>query len=262
MRRRMLHRTMVAALVSWLLTLCAVSVPPFLAYLVAASAYDNDTQSLNLVATNTTTFSHTAAGSERAITVCVMLTGTTQTVSSITYGGTGLSSIGSGNFGAVGRIEAWGLAASATGANNVVVTLSAANAAWDASAVSYTGANQSGGTSTFNGFQSAGNASGSDTSIAVTVTSTTNDLVSDCALSVNGNGTTSSPGTQRWQDNSGLTNTQGQTAAGATTVTTTETYDSVAGTTNQYNLVGFNVVGSGAGTTSTPTLTLLGVGPG
>lgn len=192
-----------------------------------AVAYDLDTQALQNVNVSSVTFSHTTSGTNRALVVFVVLIGVAQTVSSITYALTNLTLIGvrqhSGGATA-GTIEAWGLANPATGANNVVVTLSANNSAWDASAISFTGAHQT-TASAFTGFQHAGNANATATVSATVTTGTTGDMVVDCTESQAGNGTTSGTGqTQRWQDNSGSTNTQGSTKAGAASVTMTENW--------------------------------------
>jgi len=193
-------------------------------------AYDNDTQQLQIVTTNTTTFSHTTSGANRALVVYVILSGISQSVSTITYAGTSLALIGARDDSDTSgtRIEAWGLAAPASGANNVIVTLSASNAAWDVSAVSFTGAHQTGGSTTFNGFTGA-DADGVTASVSVNITTTSSDMVTDCSASNSNNGTTSSPGTQIWQDNSGATNTQGQYyASTGTSETLTETWDVIS----------------------------------
>lgn len=201
-----------------------------------AVAYDNDTQALQNANVSSVTFSHTAAGSNRGILVYVCLQGTSQTVSSVTYAGASLSLIGAQNnsdTSGPNRLEVWGLAASATGANNVIVTLSANNTAWDASAISFTGAHQT-QASNFTGFQSAAQDNGISASISVTVTTgATNDLVCSGTCSTFG-GDGAAPGsgqTQQWLDNSGATNTMGSTKAGGASVTMTEnwgTNDAVA----------------------------------
>jgi hypothetical protein len=202
-------------------------------------AFDARTTNLQNASSSTTTFSHTVTGSNPALVVFVALTGTAQTVSSITYNGVSLTSIGTVNdtLGATKpRLEAWGLSGPATGAHNVVVTLSAANSGWDAIAVSFTG---TAGSGTFDGFQSAIQ-SGAGTSVTVTVTTgDTGDMVVDCTASCADNGTTSGSGqTQRWQDNSGTSNTQGSTKAGGASVAMSESWDN---STDGKVLVGINV---------------------
>lgn len=202
-------------------------------------AFDARTTNLQNTTSSSTTFSHTVTGSSPALVVFVVLTGTAQTVSGVTYNGVAMSSLGSKNS-TLGnptqcRVEAWGLAAPATGAHNVAVTLSAANSSWDVIANSFTGTAAAG---TFDGFQSAEGSSASSVSVTVT-TGDTGDMVVDCSGSTADNGTTSGAGqTQRWQDNSGSSNTQGGTKAGGASVTMTENWDS---NDNGKILVGVNI---------------------
>lgn len=205
-----------------------------------AVAYDTDTQALQNVSVSTVTFSHTVTGANPAIVVFVDLIGTAQTVSSVTYAGASLSSIGALDNNNVNpcRIEAWALANCASGANNVVVTLSANNSAWDASAISFTGAHQTQG-SNFTGFQSANLGSASTGTVTVT-TGATGDMVVDATVSTSNNGTTAGAGqTQQWRDNAGNTNTQGSTKAGGASVDMVENWD---GTGFTKSLVALNVV--------------------
>lgn len=190
-------------------------------------AFDARTTQLQLVAgTGTsTTFAHVVTGSGPGILVWVILTGTAQTVSSVTYGGQALSLIGSknGTIATICRLELWGLTACPTGSNNVVVTLSAANSAWDVISDSFTGVAAAGA---FDGFQSTENTTGTATLTVTVTTGDTGDMVADATASTADNGTTSGAGqTQRWQDNSGATNTQGSTKAGGASVAMSETWD-------------------------------------
>lgn len=213
-----------------------------------AVAYDLDTQSLNQVNLSTVTFSHTTSGANRGLLVYVILQGTAQTVSTITYAGVSMTFIDALNTTCASancRVEAWGLAAPASGANNVVVTLSASNTAWDVSAISFTGVIQTDPIA--DGFQSA---NGAVNTLSVTVTTgQSGDLVSDCTGSTVNNGTTSSPGTQQWQNNTGPTNTQGQTTAGGASITVTENWDGTGPSPPCKGLIAVNVkqaAGAGA----------------
>jgi len=212
-----------------------------------AVAYDNDTQSLQLAATNTTTFAHVTSGADRAIVVYVALVASAQTVSTITYGGQSLGLIYAyDDTWLGGRIEAWGLANCPTGSNNVVVTLSANSAAWDVSAISFTGAHQTGGTTTFNGAQVNWNAE-STALASVAITSATDAMVVSGTLSTQANGTApSGGGTQRWLDNSGSTNTQGSTWPGAASVTVTENWDATR-SVGYFKVLALNVSATAAG---------------
>jgi hypothetical protein len=208
----------------------------------AAVAFNAVTSSLQIVSTNTVTFSHTTAGLDRALVVYIATAGTT-TVSGITYAGTAMTLIGSFALAAsAGRVEAWGLTNPATGANNVIVTLASSSTAWDAIALSVTGAHQT-HASCFTGVQTAGNTSTTNLTVTIT-TGQTGDLVVSGTISTAGNGTTPGAGqTQRWVDNAGGSNTQGSTKAGAASVAMVENWDAV--NTNAYGMVAFNIGQSG-----------------
>jgi len=216
-----------------------------------AVAFDLATTSLNINAANKT-FSHTVTGANPAIVVFVVLSGQTTTVSTITYAAASLAQIGTdldfGVAGSIARLIVLGLANCATGANNVVVTLSASNAAWDTVAVSFNGVATS---SAFSGFTSVTTVGASAASLSRTVTTgATGDMVVDGTGSTANNATTSTPGTQRWLDNSGATNTRGATTPGGASVTATENWD----LSNQnYGMVAFNVVQSVSQATTVST---------
>ena len=125
------------------------------------------------------TFSHTCSGSDRVLLVWVgVREGAPPTVTSITYNGVNLTRVGGDSNDPL--IDLWRLIAPATGANNVVITLSANVAVFTGIAISFTGAHQTTplGTAVF---EFAG-----DQSIAVS--SATDELVCD-ALFVANDGT-------------------------------------------------------------------------
>lgn len=204
-------------------------------------AYDNDTQALQNVNVSSVTKAHTTAGINRALLVFVDLLGVSQSVSSITYAGKALSLVRAANAGTNQRLEVWGLVNPAIGANNVIVNLSANNAAWDASAISFTGADQDAST-VFNGAQ-VGASSNGDLSVVVTVTTgKSGDMVVAGTSSIARN--VAAPGagqTQQWSDNSGSTNTMGDTKAGAASVTMTENWDNIDLGGNQFMAIALNV---------------------
>ncbi|HEX9636205.1 MAG TPA: hypothetical protein VGB99_01630, partial [Acidobacteriota bacterium] len=91
------------------------------------------------------TFSHTvgATGVDRLLIVGVSIRNSgSQTVSSVTYGGVGLTQVGAISNSNKARVEIWRLVAPATGANDVEVTMSAA-ARFVAGAASFTDVDQS-----------------------------------------------------------------------------------------------------------------------
>lgn len=91
------------------------------------------------------TYGHTVSGSDRILVVGVTLySDSTQTVSTVTYGGVSLTLIsGCTAEQADIRTEQWYLIAPAAGTANVVVTLSATSGAIASTAVSFTGVDQS-----------------------------------------------------------------------------------------------------------------------
>ena len=89
-------------------------------------------------------------------------------MSGVTYAGTALTLIGSQNNGTSVRVELWQLVAPATGANNVVVTLSAAAKA-ACGAISLTGVDQT------NPVDASNFAASTSANPSVNVTTATND---------------------------------------------------------------------------------------
>ncbi|MBI3812387.1 MAG: hypothetical protein HY283_09330 [Nitrospirae bacterium] len=155
----------------------------------APSSATNNTASL--------TWSHTVgAGSNSILVVGVsILNNSSQTVTGVTYAGVPLTLIGSQNNGTNARVELWYRLVPATGANNVVVTLSAA-AAVVGGAVSFTGVDQTSpvDASAFN--------SGNITPVTVTITTVTNnawvvDVLASLASSAN-TVTAAAGQTERW----------------------------------------------------------------
>jgi hypothetical protein len=166
------------------------------------------------------TFSHTTAGSQRLMLVGLSIYNRgSETVSSITYNGDSLTSVGAVANGTNARVEIWRLIAPDTGTNDVVVTFSAPlarNAI--VGAITYTGVHQ---TTPLGSFAPA---TGTSTSASVNASSATNELVfdtvacKDCDSLAFGGGQT-----QRWNESilSGGDSVYsgGSTEAGDTSVT-------------------------------------------
>ena len=89
---------------------------------------------------STLSWSHTCTGSNRLLTVAVHWLDTGVTVSSVTYAGTGMSSVGKVNNGTGLVTELFRLVAPATGANTVAITMSA-TATFIGGAISFTAVN-------------------------------------------------------------------------------------------------------------------------
>lgn len=168
------------------------------------------------------------SNSNGAVVVAIKLHGTAQSVSSISGAGvSSYSSLGTLNSttGVTGRVELWGGIAPSTGSQTVTVTLSAANADSDANAISFTGVDQS---TPFAGFAST-DITSVVSAFSRVVSTGSGDIAVSLAFCGEANFTTSSPGTQRWQDNTTSSGAQSQTApASGSTVTLTENLDGVA----------------------------------
>lgn len=199
------------------------------------------------------TWSHTTSGSDRAI--FVVSTGNGKTFSSApTYNGVSLTALETTN----GRMRAWGLAAPATGANNVVLAWSAGGGGNASISVSYTGVDQ---TTPYDGVQVDASAT---TSPSVSVTSATGDLVAGFTGNVAISLGQSVGADQTARAGGNLTGTNVATLysdeAGASSVTHSYSRDS---TFLDQLLVAWNINAAGGGGGPTYTfrgLTLLGVG--
>jgi uncharacterized repeat protein (TIGR01451 family) len=140
------------------------------------------------------TFSHTTSGSDRILIVGVSIfRNSSQSVSSVTYAGTGLTYVGSSTYANEVRTEIWRLMAPATGANNIVVTLSS-SAAFVAGASSFTGVHQ---TTPLGSFFSATNDSGNP-SVNVTGVNTGEVVIDTLGVRDITTATVGAGQTQRW----------------------------------------------------------------
>lgn len=151
------------------------------------------------------TWSHTVAGSNRILMVGVSLrnSGTpNQTVGSVTYNTVGLTWLGSAGYTTNSHVEIWYLVGPATGAHNVVVTLTAGNAATRivAGAASFTGVKQ---TTPLGSFMSAASTTTSSPATVDVTSVNEGEVVMDCLMVRVPSGTTTTATaaggqTQRW----------------------------------------------------------------
>lgn len=181
-------------------------------------AFDAASSAITTLASSLT-FSHTVTGSNLALGVGVEFgdTGLVRTVSSITYNAVNLTKPAGGTSynGTSIRSELWYLANPASGANNVVITLSASvDGELIGGAVSMTGVDQATPVGT------AANATGQSTTPTVTVTSAVDEMVMDSVAYNLTTGATPGAGqTERWERLASLTNSGvGSTEAGAASV--------------------------------------------
>lgn len=199
------------------------------------------------------TWAHTVAGSDRAM--FVVSTGNGKSFSDVpTYNGVSLTALESTN----GRMRAWGMAAPATGANNVVLPWSGGGGGNASVSVSYTGVDQ---TTPYEGVQVDASAT---TSPSVSVTSATGDLVAGFTGNVAISLGQSIGADQTARAGGNITGTNVATLysdeAGAGTVTHSYSRDS---TFLDQLLVAWNINAAGGGGGAAYTfrgLTLLGVG--
>lgn len=156
--------------------------------------------------------------------------------------------------GAAGRAELWGLVAPTSGAKQAKVTWNATNSDVTMNAVSWTGANQTGGATTFPNSTSA---QGTSTTSAVTITSAVGDATMDSTVLANGAANFSAPTqTQTYLDNTPANiSGAGSRAAGAATVTHQWTLSASVTWAN----AGTDIAAAG-GAVAVPKLSILGVG--
>lgn len=147
--------------------------------------------------TNTLTVSHTvAAGSNRCLFACIQrAAGTPAAVTSVTYGGTGLTQVGdfTGAGGAnVVRVSIYRLTAPAVGTADLVMTLAANNDEIAMGGICFDGVDQTSPTDA-----AVTNSAATSTAPTVDVTSAVDDMVIDC-LAVNDNDGHTATGTQHY----------------------------------------------------------------
>lgn len=168
------------------------------------------------------TYSHTCSGSDRILFVFVCR-GNTQTISSVTYNSVAMTFIAESIVAGSQPVAVYYLVAPATGANNVVITLSGATFIFSSSS-SYTGAKQTGQPDGSN----TGKASG--TSHAISVTTTADNSWGVAAYRAEGDGVTSAGSGTTLRNNSGiqLYDSNGpKTPAGSLTLTATSVSQAV-----------------------------------
>ena len=148
-----------------------------------AIAYDNSSSVYNGTATTSQTLSHTTAGSDRILVVSTR-TYDGNTITGVTYNGVAMSEVGTAQAFAsnTDRHRTWILVNPASGANNVVVSLSSALRI-EVYAISFTGAAQTGQPDNNN--QTNGNSSSATNSL----TTVADNCWSVAAMEGNGAGT-------------------------------------------------------------------------
>lgn len=196
------------------------------------------------------------SGANRALIVFVSWRDRSNTITSITYAGAALTSLGAQETNGVITGQIWGRADPASGSNNIVVTMGAGSGtssaqigAWVANGTDIAG-------TTFDGFQ-GDNGTASTANIVSApgaVTSAVDDMVATFHATLNGSGniavTTSTGYTER-QDaaTGGGFSQQFGDAAGAASVTTSATWDNGAFAVNWIAFaVNVNATGGGGGT--------------
>lgn len=139
------------------------------------------TSTSNGASVSSLTWSHTCTGSDLVLVVTVGVFGG-QTVTGVTYNGVALTQVGTDIQGSYNLSDIWKLTSPATGANNIVVSLSGTADAIRAGGISFAGAS-----GTVDGFASSkGAAAGSTVNASVNVTSkTSNKVVGICLSQLN-----------------------------------------------------------------------------
>jgi hypothetical protein len=184
-------------------------------------ALDAVSQSATTNSVSSKSWSHTVSGANRLLLVMVQWNqpSNSETVSSVTYGGTALTQVGSnviaGGSGLDRCTALFRLIAPATGTANIVVTMSAA-CTFLAGGTSFTGVDQT---------TPLGTPQTATTTTAATLQTTTSSAATNlvfAAATVRTTGSLSVPGTSRWNVLIGTNNRYGGSVqAGAASVTTT-----------------------------------------
>lgn len=209
-----------------------------------------------------TTFAHTVSGANTLLVVTThgyWAASTTATCTGVTYAGAAMTSAGAGVRQTVGGLsifsQAWYKIAPAAGANNIVVTFSAAPTAYANGGISFTGADQTTG---INGYTTNGASTGA--TLAVTVTSNSGDMTTSGLGTWWDNGATTSQ-TQRWTRAPVGDAFGGQGDTGPGTGNATHTWTRTGADDDINTLVGLNVIAAAGGvTTRRYSLPLTGLG--
>ena len=172
-------------------------------------AFDATANSLCTSCTSLT-FALTTSGSDRLLIVGAGWGDTTGSITGVTYNSVALTSVTVVNNSSDANSHMWQLIAPNTGANNVVISASETMSELVGGAVTFTGVDQTTPLGT------AATNSGNSTTITVTVSSATDEIVIDAMAFGNTGATVDASQTARWdRDGSVLTSGGGSTEAGA-----------------------------------------------
>lgn len=178
-------------------------------------------------------WSHTVGtGASRLILVGVGVSNWTDTISSVTCGGTAMSPLGAAipadGLTANGYVRGYILIAPATGANSIVVTMSGTTPTIEGGSISYSGADQVTGVGTITTHTSDGTDTGTTSATATTTTSTPGNIL--VAFSVAGTAFSAAvaPAVSQFIKNEGASSAAGNLSGSAamgtgSAVTMTET---------------------------------------
>lgn len=225
----------------------------------AVVAVDADAQLLNQSLTCGTpiTFSHTVTGANTALVVSVATGPDPTLVFTATYNSVAMTAISHTVFGTTAQAWLLGLVAPTTGTNTVSVDCSGPTSAanTDVSAISFTGVDQTGGSTTFNGYASqAGSGASATTSVNVTSGSTSDLVLSVTASTTNDHTSLGAGQTLQWEDNTGAVNTAGSTKTGASGAVTMAHTWTGNGAADSQSVVGVNVTAVASASTTAGAL--------
>lgn len=231
---------------------------------VAIDATGTETLSTSSASPHTYTGLTTGASLTNGAVVVVVVYDTHVTGSAATWDGVAMTLVASGNnTGTFGRVEIWGLAPITGHTGNKTFSVSwtgGGNAQTMIVGTSWTGVNQTGGTTSFpHGTSNTGTTTGTGNT-TVTVTSANGNAVL-AGHAIDNDNMSSTNNTQIFVDNGG-TNIDGAAnrAAGAATVAMTTSFTGT--NTKNWIAVGTDILAAGGGPTiiPTPTRLLMGVG--
>lgn len=207
----------------------------------------------------------TGAGSNLGL-IAIVCMNANPAITAISFNSVAIpDNIGTTSMAGAQTIHHLGLVNPTSGSHTFSLTLDADRPDVDIILVSVKDINQTGGSTTWNGYASAAS-DGISATVSVNVTSgSTNDLVLDTTLSITDDHSAfGASQTNRWEDNTGSVNTAGSDKAGASgTVAVSDTW-TAAGPAGAHVVTAFNITGVGGGATAGlfQATTLSGLGAG
>lgn len=233
----------------------------------AQVSFDAKSEAHQTSTTSPLTFSgHTIGAISNPAIVCVWTVSPATTLSAVsaTWNGTTMTAIGNAQWSASASTFIFGLAPVTTGNHNFVVSftgsLSTAGEGGYTGCISFSGANQTGGATTFKNFNSVNPMTSTNTTVSLSVTTTTGDAT--VVAGITGQTPTETTGTS-WFNDSAESSATGLNGIGSYILTASGTSNTHTWTQTAdiEQLVGVDIAAAaGGGPTCPMTRATLGVG--